>query len=340
MKSVRWWLWTGVFMVLVQVMIGGITRLTGSGLSITEWDVLMGTLPPMHAEDWQEAFELYKQFPQYELVNSEMDLQGFKSIFWWEYIHRNWARLIGLVFLFPFLYFLYRKMIPQGFTRPLLLVFLLGGVQGFFGWIMVASGLIDKPWVSPYNLTLHLSMALLLFLYLIWLALSLRKKPVIADHPVANKGIKWVLALVVFQIILGGFMAGTKAGLLYNSWPLMDGQFLPAKAFSGGSVFAAVLENTTSINFLHRTTGIIVFIAVILFWLQNRRYSTELVARLEHALLGMVVLQFLLGIGTLLMAGNGIPVFLGVAHQVGAFVLSGIAIAILFYSKRRTSFGN
>ncbi len=340
MKSVRWWLWTGVFMVLVQVMIGGITRLTGSGLSITEWDVLMGTLPPMHAEDWQEAFELYQQFPQYELVNSEMDLQGFKSIFWWEYIHRNWARLIGLVFLFPFLYFLYRKMIPQGFTRPLLLVFLLGGVQGFFGWIMVASGLIDKPWVSPYNLTLHLSMALLLFLYLIWLALSLRKKPVIADHPVANKGIKWVLALVVFQIMLGGFMAGTKAGLLYNSWPLMDGQFLPAKAFSGGSVFAAVLENTTSINFLHRTTGIIVFIAVFLFWLQNRRYSTELVARLEHALLGMVVLQFLLGIGTLLMAGNGIPVFLGVAHQVGAFVLSGIAIAILFYSKRRTSFGN
>jgi cytochrome c oxidase assembly protein subunit 15 len=322
-------------MVLIQVLIGGITRLTGSGLSITEWDVIMGALPPMNTEEWETAFDAYQQFPQYEMVNSDMELSGFKSIFWWEYIHRNWARLIGFVFIIPFVVFLFQKRIPKSLLPKLVVVFLLGGLQGFLGWIMVASGLIDKPWVSPYNLTLHLSMALFLFLYLIWLALSIRKKPVISDHPVAHKNIKWIIGAIGLQIVFGGFMAGTKAGLLYNTWPLMDGSFVPNSAFSGPGLIHAIFENTTSINFIHRTLGILVVVLVAIFWLRNRSFSTATMRTLEHAMLGTVLLQFLLGVGTLLMAGDGIPVFMGVIHQGVAFILMGVATAILFYSKRR-----
>jgi cytochrome c oxidase assembly protein subunit 15 len=340
MKALRYWLWLGVFMVLVQVVIGGITRLTGSGLSITEWDVIMGALPPMNDTQWEEAFTLYKQFPQYEKVNSDMDLAGFKGIFWWEYIHRNWARLIGIVFLIPFLIFLAQKRIPRKLMPGLVVVFLLGGLQGFFGWIMVASGLIDKPWVSPYNLTLHLVMALFLFAYLIWLALSVRRKPLQADHPVAHRSVKWLIGLITLQIVFGGFMAGSKAGLLYNTWPLMNGTFVPEMAFSGKGFLAAVLENTTTINFIHRTLGIVVVLAVAIFWMRNRGYSTDTMRNLEHALLLTVVIQFLLGVGTLLMATGSIPVFMGVVHQGVAFILTGIAVAILFYGKRREGIGS
>ncbi|HPR29323.1 MAG TPA: COX15/CtaA family protein [Chitinophagales bacterium] len=335
MKAIRLWLWTGAFMVLVQVMLGGITRLTGSGLSITEWDVLMGALPPLNAEQWNEAFDQYKQFPQYELVNSDMDLPGFKSIFWWEYIHRNWARLIGLVFLIPFLYFWFSGRLNKAMRNRFLVVFLLGGLQGFMGWIMVASGLIDKPWVSPYNLTMHLLLALLVFLYLIWLALSMRKKPVPTDHPVAAKHIRWVLGIIVVQIAFGGFMAGTKAGLLFQTWPLMNGTVIPPNAFHGANAMAAIFDNPTTINFVHRTLGILVFLAVGIFWLQNRRFSAPSMRRLEHALLLMVFLQFLLGVTTLLLASTHIPVFWGVVHQLGAFILAGIATAILYYARPR-----
>lgn len=338
MKAVKYWLWIGVVMVLIQVMIGGITRLTGSGLSITEWDVIMGAVPPLNEQEWQVAFDQYQQFPQYEKMNSDMDLAGFKGIFWWEYIHRNWARLIGIVFLIPFIIFWIQGRFDKPLLMKLLFIFVLGGLQGLMGWIMVASGLIDQPWVSPYNLTMHLMLALAVFLYLIWLALSLRKKPLQTDHPVAHRNIKWVLAIIVLQIVLGGFMAGTKAALIYQTWPLMNGSIIPESAFQGSSFLNALLENTSTINFLHRSMGILVLVFIAYYWIQNRLYSAPLLRKLENALLGMVIIQFALGVGTLLLSDMEIPVFWGVIHQAGAFILAGIAIAIMYYARRRDGF--
>ncbi len=332
MNTIRIWLLIGVLMVLIQVIIGGITRLTGSGLSITEWDVIMGAVPPVNQQQWNKAFNQYKQFPQYNLINQEMDLAGFKNIFWWEYIHRNWARLIGLVFIIPFIWFAIKRKLSKEWINKLLIVFALGALQGLVGWIMVASGLIDKPWVSPYNLTLHLILALLVYAYLIWLALSLGKKYIDADHPTTNKSIKWIIAILFLQIIFGGFMAGTKAGLLYNTYPLMNGEFIPAGAFSSSLFF---MENAAAINFIHRTFAILVALSVILFWIQNRKFSAPVVGILDDILLVLIAIQFLLGIFTLLNGEGGIPIVLGVLHQLGAFILMGVAVAILYYSKHR-----
>ncbi|MBC8172910.1 MAG: COX15/CtaA family protein [Chitinophagales bacterium] len=336
MKAVRIWLWIGIIMTLIQVILGGITRLTGSGLSITEWDVIMGAIPPINISQWNEAFEKYKQFPQYNLVNQHMDLQGFKNIFWWEYLHRNWARLIGIVFLLPFIYFLVKKKLQPPLIRKLIIVFLLGAVQGLVGWIMVASGLKDKPWVSPYNLTIHLLLALFTYCYLLWIVFTLRNNKVEADHPVANRGIKWIIGLVLVQIIFGGFMAGTKAGLTYPTYPLMDGKIFPSNFFVFDSFLANVFENQAAINFIHRSLGAIVTIAVMMYSFRNMKFSAQQVHKGIYFLLSIVCLQFILGILTLLGARSGsIPIVSGVAHQFGAFLLMGACLYILFYSRRR-----
>jgi len=334
MKAVRIWLWVGVIMTLVQVMLGGITRLTNSGLSITEWDVVMGAMPPSGETEWQTAFEQYKQFPEFSLENAEMNLAGFKKIFFWEYLHRNWARLISIVFLIPFLIFLIQRRLTRVWVRRLLFVFVLGGLQGLMGWIMVASGLIDKPWVSPYNLTMHLILALAIYLYLLWLIFLSYNKTIEADHPVIRRSMRWIITLVVVQMIFGGFMAGTKAGMLYNTWPLMDGAIFPDGMFSHTGFLSNIFDNTATINFIHRTLAIIVASAIIIFWLANRKFSSPIVHKLDDVLLAMVAIQFLLGVLTLLNGAGGIPIFLGVAHQLGAFILTGICVAILFYSKR------
>lgn len=335
MKTVRVWLWVGVFMVLVQVMVGGITRLTESGLSITEWDVVMGSLPPTSEAAWQAEFELYKQSAQFEKVNTDFTVNQFKSIYWWEFIHRLWARLIGMVFLFPFIYFLIKKKFDGNWIKKLLVVFLLGGLQAFVGWVMVASGLDGDPWVDPSKLTIHLMLALGVFMYLIWLALSYRQKPLIANHPTANKGIKWVLGLLLIQIALGGLMAGTDAARIYNTYPLMNGAFMPSGAFSNLSGAEKLVALTPEINFLHRTFALIVSMGILIFWLQNRKFSSPIIHKLNDALLVGLALQFGLGVLTLLGSKINIPVMLGVSHQVVACLLLGVAVAILFYSAPR-----
>ncbi len=336
MKAVRIWLWVGVVMVLMQVMLGGITRLTNSGLSITEWDLIMGALPPSGENEWNAAFEQYKQFPEYHLENAEMDLAGFKKIFFWEYLHRNWARLISIVFLIPFIIFLVQKKLSKLWVRRLLFVFVLGGLQGLMGWIMVASGLINKPWVAPYNLTLHLVLALAIYIYLLWLIFLSYRKEINEDHPNANKSIKWILGFVLVQIIFGGFMAGTKAGMVYNTWPLMDGKFIPDGMNAHANFLSDIFDNTTTINFIHRSLAIVVAYLIIYFWFSNRKFSSSVIHRLDDFMAIMVVIQFILGILTLLNSADGIPVVLGVAHQLSAFILIGFAVAILFYSKRRS----
>ena len=322
-------------MVLIQVMIGGITRLTESGLSITEWDVVMGSLPPGNDEDWDKEFQLYKSSAQYEKINSDFTVEQFKKIYWWEFIHRNWARLISVVFLFPFIYFLIKKKFNAAWIKKLAVVFLLGGLQGFVGWIMVASGLEGDPWVDPSKLTIHLILALIVFMYLIWLALSYRKKDLVSDHPLANKYIKWIIVLILIQISLGGLMAGTDAGRLYNTYPLMNGQIIPDGAFQG--VFSAdkLVALSTEINFLHRTFAIIVAISIFGFWFQNRKFTSPLMHRLNSTFVLILCLQFLLGVFTLIGGKENIPVFLGVSHQVVACLLLGLSVVILFYSKHR-----
>ncbi len=338
MKSVRIWLWIGVFMVLVQVMLGGITRLTESGLSITEWDVVMGSFPPTSSEGWQQEFENYQKSAQFEKVNNDFTVEQFKSIYWWEFIHRLWARLIGFVFLFPFIYFLIKKKFNGSWIKKLLFVFLLGGLQGFVGWVMVASGLDGDPWVDPSKLTIHLLLALLVYMYLIWLALSYRHKPVITDHPNAHRSIKWVLVLVFIQIGLGGLMAGTDAGLLYNTYPLMNGRVMPEGAFQ--QIFSAekLVALSPEINFIHRTFALVVTLMIIYFWLQNRKFSSPIIHKLNNFMLIGVLIQFLLGVLTLLGAKTSIPVFLGVAHQITACLLLGVVVAIMFYAKPRSGY--
>ncbi|MBC8047377.1 MAG: COX15/CtaA family protein [Fimbriimonadaceae bacterium] len=336
MKKIRTWLWIGIIMVLIQVLLGGITRLTGSGLSITEWDLIMGAIPPTNEHQWIEAFDKYKDFPQYNLVNQDMTIGGFKKIFFWEYLHRNWARLIGLVFIIPFIYFLIKRKLNKEWKIKLIFLLLLGGLQGLMGWIMVASGLIDTPWVSPYNLTIHLILALITFLYLLWLVFSLDEKNNSADHPVANKGIKWILIIVLLQIIFGGFMAGTKAGLTYTTYPLMDGKFFPPNFFLFDSFLQNIFENTAAINFIHRTLAAVVVISIIIFLIQNIKYSSKIIRSGVMFLLLMIIVQFLLGVFTLLSGRNGeISIVTGVIHQFGAFIVAGICIYILYYSKRR-----
>ncbi len=338
MKSVRIWLWVGVLMVLVQVMLGGITRLTESGLSITEWDVVMGSMPPTSEADWQAEFELYRQSAQFEKINTEFTVNQFKNIYWWEFIHRLWARIIGMVFLFPFIYFVLKKKFNGSWIRKLLVVFVLGGLQGFVGWVMVASGLDGDPWVDPSKLTIHLLLALIVFMYLIWLALAYRKKDITTYHPTANKGIKWVLALILIQIALGGLMAGTDAARIYNTYPLMNGEFIPEGAFNNLGSAEKLVALTPEINFLHRTFALIVALGIIIFWFQNRKFSSPIMHKLNNALLGGLVIQFCLGIFTLVGSKINIPVMLGVTHQIVACLLLGLAVAIWFYSAPRKGF--
>lgn len=337
MRAVKLWLWVGLIMVFIQVIIGGITRLTGSGLSITEWNVIMGAVPPANADQWNAASEKYKQFPQYQLVNQHFNLSDFKKIFWWEYIHRNWARLIGLVFLFPFIWFWYRKTIDTAWKKKLGIVFILGGLQGLMGWIMVASGLIDMPWVSPYNLTMHLLLALLVFCYLEWLALSITNKRLQTEYSALQQNIKFILILVVIQIVFGGFMAGTKAGMIMNIYPLMDGRLIPDGLNAQGGIARDIFENTITINFIHRTLAAIVYIVIAVFVMRFRRQENPLLRNLVYALGICISIQFVLGVCTLLTGGGGISVTLGVLHQAMAFVCALCVVAILFYSGKRNT---
>lgn len=336
MRSVRIWLWIGLCMTLIQVMLGGITRLTGSGLSITEWDLILGSIPPMNETQWSEAFDKYKQFPQYHLINQDMTLQGFKKIFFWEYLHRNWARLIGFVFIIPFIWFLLKKKLNRKWILNLSLLLFLGGLQGLMGWVMVASGLIDKPWVSPYNLTIHLLLALLVFVYILWLIFRLRDEQPQEEHPTVSKNIKWILGLVILQIIFGGFMAGTKAGLTYTTYPLMDGKFFPENFFLFDSFLTNIFENQAAINFIHRTLAAIVVICILVFSFNNMHYVSAKIRKAILALLFLVFLQFSLGIYTLLSGRSGeISIPLGVLHQFTAFLVTGSCIYILYYAKNR-----
>lgn len=330
-RWVKWWIIAGVVMVFLQIAIGGITRLTGSGLSITRWEIVTGTMPPIGEQAWQEAFDLYKATPQYQKINQGMSMSEFKFIYFWEYFHRLWARLMFFVFVFPYGWFLWRRMLTRRLSRRLLIVVLLAGIEGFFGWIMVASGLIKRPWVNAYNLTLHLTMGIIIFAWLLW-TVFIAYQPYPAARQSA-KGWRWAWTLIVLsfvQIALGAMMSGTKAGLLYPSWPDMDGSYWPAVLRDGANwtldSFTHYDSNPfvpTLIQFLHRNMAYLLTLLIGWFVWQHWQHSATNVRmrRSYWMMLGALTLQIVLGILTLINCRGTIPVDLGVAHQAGAVLL-------------------
>jgi len=325
--AVAAWLLVCCAMIVLMVVIGGVTRLTLSGLSITEWQPLAGVVPPLSHADWLAEFRKYQQIPQYKLINAGMSLGEFKTIFWWEYVHRLWGRLIGLVYLLPFLYFLVRRRLPRRLAWPLAGIFALGAAQGALGWYMVESGLVGRVEVSQYRLTAHLALALLIYAATLWAALGLLRGP--PETPVAprwRRAAEAVLALVAATVAAGGFTAGLNAGLVFNTFPLMDGHIVPP-GYGELQPFARNwFENVAAVQFDHRLLATATAAAILALWLAGRRARLPRPARRAlHALLAAVALQFSLGVSTLLLV---VPIPLAAAHQAGAVLL--LTAALLF----------
>jgi cytochrome c oxidase assembly protein subunit 15 len=323
---VRVWLLAVAALVFALVSVGGATRLTGSGLSITEWQPIMGVIPPLSDAAWQEAFEKYRQIPQYAHVNRGMSLQAFKYIFWWEWTHRFLARFVGVAFAVPFLFFLATGRISRMLAPKLAGLLALGALQGVMGWYMVRSGLADRIDVSQYRLALHLSLAVLIFAGLVWTALSLgAERPLVGGLPSAQRrAAAAIVGLVFLQIVAGAFVAGLKAGAGYNTWPLMEGKLVPDGLWAISPWWENLFENATTVQFNHRMLAYVLLAAVPWhYWSLTARTSDRLLRLSALALLGATVSQAALGIWTLLAQ---VPLSLGLAHQAGAMVVFGLAL--------------
>lgn len=320
-KSVRYWLWTGAGLIFLMLIIGGITRLTGSGLSMTDWNLVMGAIPPLDHSRWIKAFERYKQFPEYQQLNIGMSLPEFKSIFFWEYLHRLLGRLIGLVFFIPLIWFWWRGYFDQKLKKKMSLLLGLGIMQGAMGWIMVKSGLVNNPHVSHYRLAMHLTLAFLLLGCCVWFALDLREGPNIRKTPAKKQLKRWmwiILGIFFTQIIWGAFVAGLHAGKIYNTFPLMNSSWLPDNAWILKPIILNLLANPGTVQLVHRIVGTLLTLMVILLWIKMQVTSLEpTVRRRGLALLLIILIQYTIGVFTLL---NHVPVILGVVHQAGAMV--------------------
>ena len=335
-KPVRVWLAIGIFMVIMQVVIGGITRLTGSGLSITKWEIVTGTLPPMNETQWNDEFDKYKETPQYQKINDGMSLKSFKFIFFWEYFHRLWARTMGFVFIIPFFIFLRRGWLPKQFVQKLLVVIGLAALVASFGWIMVASGLIHRPWVNAYKLTMHLSLALVLFGYLLWITYECFQpmKEVIHNQK-WKKWAKLITIVICVQIVLGGLMSGMKAGLVAPTWPDMNGEVVSSVVFHKNMWNVENFVNYDTTNFMpmlvqvcHRSVAYLLTILILIFFIKGRKGSPSPLILGINLMFIMLIVQFLLGVFTIINCKGAVPVGLGVLHQAGAIVLLGISLFV------------
>jgi cytochrome c oxidase assembly protein subunit 15 len=322
-RAVTRWLLVCLGLIFTMIILGGVTRLTGSGLSMVTWHPT-GMLPPLSTEQWLAEFKLYQQYPEYQIVNRDMTLQGFKSIYWFEYAHRMLGRLIGLVFLLPFAYFWLRQMIRPGLTPRLIIMFVLGGLQGLLGWYMVQSGLVSNPNVSQYRLTAHLLSAILIFGFILWTIFDLvseREYRRIAESSVASwRKLSLGLAiLVLVTIVSGGFVAGLDAGLIFNTFPLMGGSLIPDGIGALSPWYLNPLENLVTVQFNHRWLAIGTGVLLIAWYIRGRRHFQQTGLQRSFKLVGMmVILQLILGVGTLLMQ---VPVLMGALHQAGALLL-------------------
>ncbi len=336
---IRRWLFVGLVMIFFQILIGGITRLTGSGLSITEWNVIMGTFPPASNEQWQDLFDKYKDFPQYKIMNTDMTLSGFKAIFWWEYIHRLWARLFALVFLIPFIFFLYKKWLDKKRIINLLILFFLGAAQGLIGWIMVKSGLKDNPWVNPLNLSFHLMMALFVYAYLLYVyANYLQEAKFNPTSSRFNSILNWLIVFVSLQIFYGALMAGHKAALFYPTWPKIGSEWIPSAMDTYSPAWLNLFENKALIHFIHRGFAYLLLIILISWWAV---YKGDIRTKAPLSLQGvyvsiplLIIAQVLLGIITVLSSLGSIPAVWGAMHQAVAILLFTAMLFLRFRSKR------
>jgi len=340
-RQIACWLLIGVGMIIIQVLIGGITRLTESGLSITEWKPITGTLPPLNDAAWLLEFDKYKVTDQFKYVHQDFTLSEFKFIFFWEWFHRTWARLMGLVFLFGFIYFLAKRKFEKGMIKPMVILFLLGGLQGFIGWIMVKSGLVpEKYFVGHVELTTHFIAALGLLSYTLWFALSLLVKEhrKVMDTKLKNF-LMGFLAVLFFQLIYGAFMAGLRAAISAPSWPDINGSMLPVMN-ELSPVMKNWVSNPIAIHFIHRGLAYLLVVLAGIWWFRSRALANnKLFNRLSITLVMLVCLQVLLGILTVLNATypNRL-VILGVSHQFVAMILLMVLVTLLFVVRKKQAF--
>lgn len=339
--AVKYWIWAGLFMLFVQVIVGGVTRLTGSGLSITKWEVVSGTIPPMNEMEWQAEFDLYKDTPQYREINEGMSMSQFKFIYFWEYIHRFWARLMGFVFIIPFIFFWARGMIDSFIMKKLGIVVLLAALAASFGWIMVASGLIERPWVNAYKLAMHLSIAFMVYAALLWTYLtSFVEKSLVHVDGKYFRYLSTFLILLSVQIFIGGVMSGMKAGVVYPTWPDMNGEFIPHVVFNSDMY---TMENfnyydqneliPALVHVLHRSLAYILFGLGTLIFVKVLGQAKNWSLKLWFI---TILLQVALGIWTVISCIGTIPVLQGVLHQAGALILLTTTLVIWYQMNKRT----
>jgi cytochrome c oxidase assembly protein subunit 15 len=338
-RQIAIWLLIGVGMIVIQVLLGGITRLTESGLSITEWKPITGSLPPLNEVAWQAEFDKYKVTDQFKYVHQNFSLSDFKFIFFWEWFHRSWARLMGLVFLAGFIYFLVKKKFNQGMIRPMIILFLLGGLQGFIGWFMVKSGLVpEKYFVGHVELTTHFIAALGLLSYTLWFALSLLIKP---GQKIINASLQRSLLLILtvlfVQLVYGGFMAGLRAAITAPTWPDINGHLIPSAMNELSPFSKNLVANPITIHFIHRSLAYLLFLLISIWWYGARTVTgNTLFSKLRFIILFLVLLQVLLGILTVLNATHSNRlVILGVSHQFVAMTLLMTIVTLLFVVRKK-----
>ena len=322
-KSVIIWLLSGCVLLFIMVMVGGITRLTNSGLSMTDWHLVTDTFPPLSEEKWVNAFEEYKKFPEYQKINIHNDftLSDYKFIYFWEWFHRFIGRIIGIVFIIPFIYFLIKKKLDKETIKKCIVLLGMGAFQGFLGWFMVKSGLIDNPDVSHFRLALHLTFAFITFAYTLWVALDLMYPEINEIYKSLKTIARIALVALIIQIIYGGFVAGLNAGLIHNHWPLMsDGQFIHDSVFiEQPTLFKNLIEGKSGVQFVHRTFAYVVVALIAFLYYKSRKINLNTTqSRSLKVLISFVFLQFILGVFTLLFH---VPMWLGLAHQLMAFLL-------------------
>lgn len=323
-RAIASWLLLCAVLIFSMVILGGVTRLTGSGLSMVNWHPINGVVPPLSELAWQQEFNNYKQSPEFNKINRDMTVDGFKKIFLFEYSHRILGRLIGLVFLVPFLYFFFTGKIRPGLTPQLIVMFILGGLQGVLGWYMVKSGLVDNPHVSQYRLTAHLIAAIIIYAYILWTAMSLlNRTPRVSragsSHPGFRRAIHYLMLMVVVTIMSGGFVAGLKAGLIFNTFPLMNGEWIPPGLSSLSPFYLNLFENMVTVQFDHRVLAISTGLLLLVYWLFSKFQNFDSSTSSSFNVVGlMVIVQITLGISTLLLH---VPVWLAASHQAGALLL-------------------
>ncbi len=325
---IKFWLISLLFLIGIIVIIGGLTRLTDSGLSITTWDVVSGILPPLNSYQWEQAFNLYKEIPQFYLLNQNMTMGEFKIIYYWEYIHRILGRILGLLFFFPFIYIYFKKILNNQYNQNLFILFLLILLQGTVGWYMVKSGLVENTTVSHYRLAIHLNLALILFSAIFWYFLNIKYKinKIFFDLKLQNMIPKILIFLIFLQITFGAFTSGLDAGKIYQTWPLMNNYFFPDDLSSGELAFSRIFNEPSFVQFIHRKLAYLIFIYVVIISFFTFYKKEKHMYNSIYFLLIMIFVQVILGILTLL---SGAHILVASMHQISTIIL--LISSIYFY---------